>query len=59
MEKYAKAMLCLFVPFQDEKQFNESDQEQSYVQQLRGSISTGALSAKSVARLQKSRIAIT
>lgn len=52
MEKYAKAVLCLFVPFRDKKQFNESDQEQSYVQQLRERISTGTLSAESVARLQ-------
>jgi hypothetical protein len=52
MEKYAKAVLCLFVPFQDGKQFNESDQERSYVQQLRESILTSALLAKSVAPLQ-------
>jgi hypothetical protein len=51
-EKYANAVLCLFVPFRDEKQFNESDQEQSYIQQLRESISTGALLAESVAQLQ-------
>jgi hypothetical protein len=52
MEKYAKAVLCLFVPFWDKRQFNESDQEQSYIQQLRESILTGALSAESVAWLQ-------
>jgi intergrase/recombinase len=49
MEKYSKAVLCLFVPFWDEKQFNKSDQERSYIQQLRESKSTGALLAKSVA----------
>ena len=52
MEKYAKAVLCLFVPFRDEEQFDMANQESSYVARLREAKSTDELSIESIVRLQ-------
>jgi hypothetical protein len=48
MEKYAKTVLCLFVPFRNEEQLSNGIQEQSYVERLREVYSTGALSSDTI-----------
>jgi len=52
MEKFAKAALCLFIPFRDENDFTNLSRECSYTRSLQHSVSSNAMTGRSLVRLQ-------
>jgi hypothetical protein len=52
IEKFAKAALCLFVPFRDKHQFTNETEPNSHVQQLRQAVESNAISGQSLVLLQ-------
>jgi hypothetical protein len=48
MERFAKAALCLFIPFRDEKDFNNLTHECTYTRSLQQAVSTNAMTGKSL-----------
>jgi hypothetical protein len=52
MEKFAKAVLCLFIPFRDDDDFNNLTHECTYTHLLQQSVSTNAMTGESLVRLQ-------